>query len=419
VKLLGKEVSSPLLKDTAIYMFGSGIQRAIGLILIPLYVHVLSPSEIGFMEIGNNISSIFIILFTFCLHQAVFLEYYHFEEDKRISLLQQASAGYIIFSLPLFVTGLVVMYFWSKEISGASLSVISITSITFFSYFTFFQTIFLQNLRLTQQSLKSTIFSTATGLLTAFTNIILVYYLKFGIEGVFVGNLIAMGLSIAYILFDFRQYLHFRIITPEMIRLIKIGSPFIISGLSYWLYTGANNQILIRTLGSDQLGLFSVAMKFVVVFTPLLITPLMNAYTPHLFKKFSKGTYYYPYQLLIVAGMLFFILLGFIMQYVAGFIIREKIYQESLQLIPLLMPGIGFILVVNICVIPLLYFKKSKRLILNVVFGGISSMFFCYILSIRYGLQGAAIAFVIGNGVWAAFTLFQMHRVIKKQQSLS
>ncbi|HQI45027.1 MAG TPA: oligosaccharide flippase family protein [Bacteroidales bacterium] len=416
LKLFGKDLSSTLVKDTMIYMFGSGIQRAMGILLLPLYLNVLTPDDNGVIEIGNNIISIFFILFSFCLHQAIFIEYYHFEENKRIRLFQQASAGYIIFSLPLYLIGFIILFFFNKSIIGVEFSVIALICVTTFSFLQFFQIIFLQELRFQRKSLKSTIFTTCVGLATAFTNILLVYYLKWGVNGVFIGNLLALCLVLIYIFYYFRKSLFFKVDFKEIFRLIAIGSPLIISGISYWLFTGANNQILVRTLGANNLGLYSIAIKFVIVFQPLLIQPFINAYTPHLFKKFSEGKIYFPYKILSLSAIIFFILLGFVIKFAAGFIVVQQDYLDVLWLIPILMPGMAFVFIVNIMVLPMIYHKKTKQIVLNIAIAGIVCMVSCFFLSRLFGLLGAAIAYLIGNAVWALATIWQTKCVIKKIQ---
>jgi O-antigen/teichoic acid export membrane protein len=413
MKFFGKDVSGALVKDTMIYMFGSGIQRAMGIILLPLYLSVLTPSENGVIEIGNNIISIFFILFSFCLHQAIFIEYYHFEESKRIRLFQQASAGYVLISLPLYLIGLIILLLFNQSLVGVEFSAISLICVSTFSFLQFFQIIFLQELRFQRKSLKSTIFTTCAGLATALTNILLVYYLRWGVNGVFFGNLLALGFMLIYVFFHFRKSLIFKVDFKEIFRLIAIGSPLIISGISYWLFTGANNQILVRTLGSNDLGLYSVAIKFVIVFQPLLVQPFINAYTPHLFKKFSEGNNNFPYTILSLGAIIFFVLLGFAIKFAAGFIVVQQDYLDVLWLIPLLMPGMAFVFIVNVMVLPMIYHKKMKQVVLNIAIAGIACMVSCYFLSRSYGLTGAAMAYLIGNAVWAIATIWQTKRVLK------
>jgi hypothetical protein len=84
----------------------------------------------------------------------------------------------------------------------------------------------------------------------------------------------------------------------------------------------------------------SVAYRFASVYHPLVIIPLLNAYTPKIFEKFAQKEYKQKIYHLLSFAIVVFSILALITPYIAKFMI-DKTYYDALPLIRPLVLGYG------------------------------------------------------------------------------
>lgn len=411
-----KFLKSNFLKNLLIYSSGALFLKGVSFLLIPIYTKVLAPSEFGILELLNTIITILGILFSFGLSQIVYIEYYHLDYEGKKDLIKQTINTYSVLGLPLFMISALLLAKFDYVFLNQSLS-ISVTMLTILSSFLiFYQNTFFSLLQIAKKALKLTVYKIVIGIFTAVFNLYLVYYLRIGYEGVLWSNFLVLALSLLYPLnlyYHFFERIKITIDISKSKKYIKLGFPFILTSLAYWALSGVDRWLILYILGKDQVGLYSVAYKFSSVYEPLLIAPVLSVYTPHIFEQFSNKDYKQRKGLLLISVLALFMLLALFSKMVAGFFIDIS-YHSSLFLIPYLIGGFAFFFLAQLVSAPILFFKKSKLLVINVTIAGIVNVIFNIFFLTMYGLKGAGIAFLASNFVWFALSEIQSRYVIHK-----
>lgn len=414
-----KLFKSNFLKNLFIYSFGALFIKGISFFLIPIYTRVLPPSEYGLLELLNTIITILGILFSFGLSQVVYIEYYHLNLEGKKNLIKEVINIYTVLGLPLFIISSLLLARFDYLILDQPIS-LTVTALTIVSSFLlFYQNTFFSILQIAKKALRLTTYKIAIGTFTLIFNLYLIYYLRVGFLGILWSNFLVLALSLLYPLFLYNRFfegLVIRINYTQTIRYIKLGFPFILTSLSYWTLSGVDRWLILYYLGDEQVGLYSVAYKFSSVYEPLLIAPVLSVYTPHIFEQFSRQNYKQKKWLLVTAVLAVFILLAVFSKLAASLFIDSS-YHASLDLIPYLIGGFAFFFLAQLVSAPILFFKRSKMLVINVAIAGVVNILFnIYFLNV-YGLIGAGIAFLASNFVWFCLSEIQSRYVTRKAKS--
>ena len=405
--------SSSFIRGSLIYILGSIFLKGVAFILIPLYTIVFTPADYGTMELINTIMSLLIILVSFGFSQLIYIEYIHLGVAEKISYIKRINFSFNVLALPLLVIAGIILYFFQESIFSNRYSIVLIVMMLTI-YGSFFQNNMYTVLQLDQKPKLVTYNKAIVAIILLVLNILFVKYLKVGIIGVYLANLIAILTSLALLKRSSshtQKYLGSQAISKNEVRdLIKLGFPFIITSLAYFGINGIDRFIIKSMLGKEELGLYSLGFKFGSMLEPLLIAPILSAYNPHLFKKFSTGDFRMNILRNSSIILAVFFVIGLILPFLAKFIIDAKFYY-SLNLIPIFVMGFAFLFLSQMLAAPLLYFKKKKALVYNVVIASVVNVILNVILIKIFKLHGSAFAFLVTNIFWFGITLYQAQKI--------
>jgi O-antigen/teichoic acid export membrane protein len=400
------------------YSFGSLFLYGANFLLMPIYTKVLSKAEFGQIELISTLTAIIGILLTFGLPQLIFVEYFHTEPKQRSKLIFNTVLIYLLLSLPLFCIFLLIIikntsFFFKTYVDQDALLMAFIAI-----FLSFFQSIFISILQVSKQAKKLTLFQISLGILTLALNIYLVYYLRKGIFGYFASTFIVALFSFAYIVYDVMNKIdyafkfEFRLKFQKIINYLKNGSPFVLGAVSVWILAGADRWIILYYLDDAGVGIYSVAYRFASMYYPLLIIPILNAYTPNLFEKFSNNNFHQNMKKIIISSFLVSLILAFITPLVAQFLI-DKSYYASLELMPILVIGYCFFFLTQVIAAIIVFKKKTNVLLQNIFFANIANILLNIFFIRKFGLVGAAVAFSSSQFVWFIATYYRARNLQK------
>lgn len=415
-----KHFKSKLFLDTGIYTIGAFLQKGVSFLLIPLYIAVLSPGEYGIIDFAATLITIMGVLFNFGLGEAFYTSYYHYQEEGRGKLINVVLNSYLIIALPLYFVALFVLLMWSNVLLGVDFSSTSLVLIIFTGFFSFFSVIFSNLLKLNGRSVYLASFSLVSACVGIGMNVLLVYFIRLGTLGVFISNFFVAFLSFLFIVrkLFYKKLSYIGFSKQECLGILKVGFPFIFTGLSYWILNGADRMIIINLLGEDRLGIYSLASKFAFALHPLLITPVLNACAKPVFKKLSEGNYDMHYKKIAIAAIIVFAIIGFGIMSGAYLMIKQPEYLEAIPLIPIFVLGTGFNFIAQYGAYPLVYNQKVKIMLTNIFMAGSINIILNFILIQRFNIEGAAYAYLIGNICWAFLAILQSIHFIKKRRNI-
>lgn len=417
-RIIRKVFRSGFIKNIFIYSSGALFLKGVSFFLIPLYTAILAPSDFGVLELLTTISTVLGILFSFGLSQVIYVEYFHLPPDGKRDIIKQLTSIYTFIALPLFAIAGLLIYYNSDTLFEQRVEPVLIILVLLYSFFTFYQNTFFALLQLVKKALNLTVNKLVLGLLTLALNLFLVLYLRMGIAGILITNLVVVVVSLLYPLYLYLYRFGLKATSPNpsgMVKYLKMGVPFIFSSLCFWGLSGIDRWLILYLLGEAEVGIFSVAYKFSSVFDPLVIAPILSVYTPYIFEKLAERKYKQNKLLMVLGVLLLFAFLAVASQLLARYFINER-YFDSLSLIPYLVGGFAFYFLSQLLAAPILFFKRSNLLLTNVALAALVNIIFNVIFIRLYGLQGAGMAYLLSNIAWFAMSAIQNASVINTAQ---
>lgn len=414
-------ISNSLIQGSVIYITGSILLKGTSFLLIPLYTRVFTPADYGTMELINTMMALLIILISFGFSQLIYIEYTHLLKENKVDYVKKINYSFNVLAIPLLIfIGLVLFAIEDKILTNSSPFILGV--MVLIVYLSFFQNNIYTVFQLDQRPKLVTYNKAVVAVILLSLNILLIKYLKIGIIGVYISNLTAIVISLLLFKKESRHSGNYlgqsRASQEEVLNFVKLGFPFIITSLAYFGINGIDRFLIKSILGESDLGLYSLGFKFGSILEPLLITPILSAYNPFIFKRFSEKNF----KLNVIRNSLIIVAIFFgialVLPFFAKLVIDTK-FHYSLRLIPIFVMGFAFLFLTQMFAAPLLYFKKKKQLVVNVVIASIINIILNFTFVKLLGVQGSALAFLSANVFWFFLTLYQVHRLKKSFNNLN
>ncbi len=376
--------------------------KAGAIILVPLYAKMLGPSEYGMLELFTVTGALLLITSVLGFNSAL-MRYYVTEKnvDEQGRIFQTAFltvviiAGIMVTILSLFASPISAVFFGTKSFAHFWRLLFATTFLDSIT------TIFLALYRSqTRPGLYSGV-NFFKLVVTLLLNVLFVGFLRTGVYGVLIGNLIGSACGLAVSLPFSVGVIKIRFSRKYFILLSKFGLPLIVGGVAFFVINSSSRYFLeayttLADLGAYALGykvgmLMSLAVNaFVVAWPPLMFKIVED---PQAEKTFATILTYYLFvtcALLIAVGSFgheIITLIGTPEYYAASRII-------ILILVSYLFQGVYYIMTIGVLL-------KDKTKIISIVAGlsAIINIAANFILIPRYGIMGAAVATVISYAV--------------------
>ncbi|MCW8811369.1 MAG: oligosaccharide flippase family protein [Ignavibacteriaceae bacterium] len=334
-----------LTKDTAIYGISTMVGRFLNFILVPFYTNIFAPSDYGIVQLLYSYVAILNIVFIYGLDSA-YLKFAAFKDigdDK-----DNFSTPYIaVFATSLLISLLIVI---NVNVIGTSFGIpaqynyliylaIAIIFVDANAVIPFLK------LRLERRAKIFSLFKIINICVNIFLNLYLILVLKWGIEAVFVSNLIATVVSLLLVSPTIIKNFKFKFHTLLFKRMLKFGLPFLPAGFAVMLVQVIDVPILqkltdLRTVGiykaNYKLGIFMMLFvnMFQYAWQPFF---LQNAKDPSAREMFSKVLTYF----VLVGSILLIVLSLFINDVakiqIAGYSLIGSEYWSGLNIIPIVL----------------------------------------------------------------------------------
>ena len=276
-------------KQTSLYVLGDLLIQALGVLLIPIYSHVLTTAEYGVLGIVGTMQKVLVPLFGLGIAGAIarfYFDYRHEEERRRL-------VGSIWLGWLLLLGGLVA----SVYLLGLCCFDRLFVNIPFHPYLQLAIGIAALNaLAMTPRSLlrvreKAGWFSLLSVLGFLLNALFIIYFVvlrRRGVVGSLLGqfsgalviNLIYLGLMLHYI----RWHWDWKAVR----RALGFGLPLVPHLLASWALNFADRLILERNVALAAVGLYTLAYQFGQMLG-MAVTSLNRAWSPFFYRKLSEG----------------------------------------------------------------------------------------------------------------------------------
>ena len=339
-----------LTKDTAIYGVSTIVGRFLTFLLVPFYTNIFPPDAYGIVANLFIFIAILNIIYIFGMDAA----YLKFAANKSMATEKDN------FSTP-YLAVMFVSLFLSLFIVLIKDGIISILEVPeSYSYLIYYTSLILFldalcvipfiKLRIERRAKKFATFKIINILTNVFFNILLVLYFKWGIEAVFVSNIIASLLTLIILFPDIIKHLKPVINISLLRRLIKFGLPYLPAGLGAMLIQGIDRPILTNLTDLTTAGIYNANYKL-GIFMMLFVNMFQYAWQPFFLqqagekdakKVFSKVLTYFTFTASIILILISLFIDDLVKINFFGITLIGSTYWSGLVIVPIILFGYLF-----------------------------------------------------------------------------
>lgn len=410
--------------QSVIYTSGDVLNRAFGLLLIPIYTAYLTPGDYGILAITSTIASVLAILSMQSLESV--LTRFHYDYADRES--QRAFHG-AIWLLMLICAAVVAvlsgtigrpLYAWLfPDVPYVPYIRLAVWTM----FFTNISYVLLKSLLRVRERPKT--FSLLNILVFLVNTVLVIYFvvgLKRGAQGNLEGRLLAAALlAVPFIFLYFRDArLHW---SPKIARnALAFSLPLLPHLLSLWVLNVSDRIILQRFVPLAEVGIYSLGYQIASVLQ-LLAFSVTNAWSPFFYKTAGEpgaprmlsrfSTYYMLLIMFLGAGI------SALAQDVLLIIASKPAYFTAYRVVPwvvlgFVMRGFYFLFVTS------LYYRKQVRLLPAVTIGAAALNIGLNLLTVPiYGYMAAAVNTFVAYAAQAVVMYFLAQRAFRLPYELA
>jgi O-antigen/teichoic acid export membrane protein len=409
-----------LSKHSAVYGLGHILARSMGFLLLPLYTNYLPAAEFGVAAVIFAFLALMTIVYTYGIDSA-FLRYYILsqEQGERRAVFSTAfwtvAASSLVLSLLMLVAAQPVARLLISEGSFPVLVRLS-AGILFFDALSALPFLLL---RAEERSIRFASIKFLNVFVNVFFNILLIVYLKQGVKGIFLANLIASATTFLVLLPLIVRHLSVRLSRMTLRELLIFGLPYLPSTLAVVILELIDRFLLERMVGLEVTGLYNAGYKL-AMFMALMVTAFRFAWhpfflstskEPHAQEIFSKVLTYFLLGCSVVYLLISIFVDDLVRIQVFGYSFFGAEYWAGTRIVPVVM--LGYILYgayLNFLVGVYLE-KKTHYLPFITGAAALTNVVGNLLLIPSFGMMGAAYATVAGYAVMTALLYFFSQRL--------
>jgi O-antigen/teichoic acid export membrane protein len=372
-------------KNSFIYGIGNLSTKLIGLILLPLYTHILPVGEFGMLAMLESTSQVLITIFGLSLYNAFLRWYWEKEYDQK----RNSMFFTVLVFLTIVSALMVISFIGASRILASSLlensqyyKLIRLMVIT-----AGFEIIGVLPLTLMRVQERPLLFITSNILKFVVNLSLTVFFivvLKHRIEGIYEAQIIG---NIVFFLFLSRYIV--KHVEPKFDRkvlreMLSFSMPLVLSSVAGIFLTFTDRFTLKFINGLEQLGNYQYGFKIANAIKVIVLNSVSFALAPVIYKIIDeKGSRRFYTKILTYMGfgvMIIVMVVSFFSKEISMILANKKEYWSAFTLIPILAMGLFFSSLKDIVFTGLNISKKTKvsaviitvvsviNIILNIIF---------------------------------------------------
>ena len=384
-----------LVKHSAIYGVGGFIQRALAVLLLPIYLRYLSPADYGTIETLVALSLIIFTLLRAGIQNSFFRFYFDSDDAAyRARIVRTSFWSTMAAATAALVAGLLL----AEPISQALFSTDDHVNLVRVAFLGLWATMNYDQLtalfRVEERSVAFSIASLANVLLTIAVTILLVVVYEQGPIGVIVGNF-SGTLTVWAVLLGFRRFqLGLEFDTALFRRMLAFGWPFVPSAVALAAIDFNDRFFLVKLEGTDDVGVYALGVRIAAVLV-FFLWAFRLAWPAFAYSitddEEARHTYGYVLTYVVAAGVWVATGLSLLSPWLVQ-ILGPPEYGDASQVVaPLCFAAVAF----GAYVVVVISIGRARRMASNFVITGTAALL-NVVLNIAlippYGIRGAAFA---------------------------
>lgn len=254
---------SKLVKNTIIYACGNMSSKVLAYVMVMIYSHYISPSELGYYDLVMTTVSLFLPIITFEIHEGVYRLIIGMSQYSRDEIIG-TSIRFLAVSTSLSAI-ILIAFSYFINIRLLPLIMFYLISNVFYGY-----------LQIVVRGCSENKFYALLGVLnsiiTLVSEFIAVVLLKKGIAALFFSLGLANAICILLILFKFNFITKaFTIRFNRMLlkELLYFSIPLIPTTICWWVVNACDRYIIMYGLGTEYNGIYAISTKFPTIVTTI------------------------------------------------------------------------------------------------------------------------------------------------------
>jgi len=411
-----------LIKNFSIYLGGIILLKGIDFFLIPVYTRELTTESYGQLELLYTFINIISIIIGLGLCQYIGVHYFHFTGLDRKKEVISISLIYILIATPIIVASILFSNIISIYLFLSEIPIFLVIIALIIAYLIFFRAVYFSVLKQQQKALKLAITQGVAALISIGLNLYFIYYLKLGINGIIIAQLIVLILIIISI-FLFNPIKikigWIKLNIKEIGFHLKISLPLVLASLTSWIMVVADRWILLIFRSTEEIGIYSLAYRFGSLFEILILMAISRAYNPYIFLKYQKNgilktekknNIFIIYYLI---SSIFVCTIGFIiLKPIFPIIVGEGFYQ-SYKYIILILFGYIFLGLSWFLGYSIYYLKKTNIILIGTAIGASINIILNFVLIPRFGVFGAAFTTTISYMLMSCYMFIIRKKILR------
>ncbi len=401
--------------QSLIYGAGHVAARGVTFLLLPIYTNLFSLSDYGIISLVYTFLGFMNVILHYGLDASLLKHYVPADIEERKSILTNAYASFLLTTIVFFL----FLVFFRSDISGLLFGN-PLPSITLMvAGILFFDVLWSMHVLLLRAEGKPalyTVVSFINVLLTLGLNILFVIYLKLGISGVLISNLITSG-CIFFITFPIiiKRISITTLSVNQWKRMMKFGFPFLPAGIFSMIIELSDRYILRYLTNIETVGLYNAGYKLGMLMM-LVVMGFNMAWQPYFLKKEKNEREYvanvttYVLSVLVFLWILILIWTDALVKLQFGdFTFFGNQYWASTQIVSII--ALAYIFhALFLLQLPGVYLLERSGLIAWIRgLGAVSNIILNLLFIPEYGIVGAACATCISFILMAVF-IFMVNR---------
>ena len=282
---INKLISSPLVKNSVVYITSDGISRAIPFLLLPIISRYMSPSDYGILTNYNVLTFILGTLIYDCSAGVIPVMYYKMSKEEMSVYISNMMFFNTLITIICLVPIILFTRTFSEWLNLTSTFVLSTVALAWFS--SFMNTIKIL-WRCEEKPFSFGTFNIMFSLLSAITTIFFVVILLMGWQGRAFSQ---FGMSVLLGVYSMclicrKGYFKWKFSRQYFTSVALFAIPILPHALALWAKGGADKIMLTNMCNLTENGLYSVAITWGGI-ASMVLTAYSNSYAPYLYKKLS------------------------------------------------------------------------------------------------------------------------------------
>lgn len=400
--------------DTAIYGVSTILARLLNFALVPLYANILTTAEFGVVANVYSYIGFIIIFYSFGMESS----YFRFASAKEIgSEKDNFSTPYLSVALMSGLFSLLMLLFSVPLTSVFQIDAGLYRVIMYTAGIMFFDAVVMvpyASLRLQRRAKFFAGTKIFNIVLTVVLNIVTVYHLRWGIEGIFLSNLAASFCTFLFLIPTTASQLQLSFHSGLLKELLKFGLPIVPVGLSGIALQLVDRPILKLLMDDSAVGIYQANFRlgiFMALITGMFEFAwrpffLSHAKDPDAKRLFSRVMTYY----LAICAVVFLVLSFFLEDVIQYKFFGQRYilppqYWEGLAIVPFVLLSYTFMGIGTILNAGIQIEKKTMYLLPTSLSGSLTKILLTFLLVPMFGIMGAAYATLAGY-IMVEVTLF-------------